>query len=87
KGKINQAMAHGVPVVATTIAVEGMHLQPETDVLVADQAQAFADAVLRLHTDETRWNMLSMHGLENVQQHFSRDAARDVVRNVLLQGR
>ena len=27
KGKVNQAMAHGLPVVATTAAVEGMHLR------------------------------------------------------------
>ena len=45
KGKVNQAMAHGLPVVATACAVEGMHLQDGSDVLVADTAEDFASAV------------------------------------------
>ena len=36
-------MAHGQPVVATSCAVEGMHLGDGDDVLVADDAEAFAD--------------------------------------------
>ena len=84
KGKINLSMAHGQPVVATSCAAEGMHLQDGVDVLVADQAQAFADAVVRLYTDEDLWNRLSHNGLENVARHFSMDAARDVVRKVFF---
>ena len=45
KGKVNLSMAHGQPVVATPCAVEGMHLVDGDDVLVADDAEAFADAV------------------------------------------
>ncbi len=84
KGKINLSMAHGQPVVATTCAVEGMHLRDGVDVLVADEAQAFADAVARLYGDETLWSQLSAHGLDNVARHFSLDAGREVVRRVLL---
>ena len=84
KGKINLSMAHGQPVVATSCAVEGMHLQDGVDVLVADEAQAFADAILRLYGDEELWNRLSRNGLENVARHFSMDAARGLVRRVFL---
>jgi GT2 family glycosyltransferase len=84
KGKVNLSMAHGQPVVATTCAVEGMHLQDGRDVLVADDAQAFADAVLRLYEDEELWNQLARNGLENVARHFSLDAAREVVRRVFF---
>ncbi len=86
KGKVNQAMAHGVPVVATTPAVEGMHLRDGRDVLVADDAQAFADAVLQLDADEALWNGIAAHGRDNVARHFSLDAARDVVRDAFLPG-
>jgi len=82
KGKVNLSMAHGQPVVATTCAVEGMHLQDGHDVLVADDAQAFAEAVLRLYQDEELWGQLSRNGLDNVVRHFSMDAAREVVRRV-----
>lgn len=84
KGKVNLSMAHGQPVVATACAVEGMHLRDGEDVLVADDARSFADAVTRLYSDEALWQRLAEHGLANVQRHFSLDAARDVVRRVLL---
>lgn len=84
KGKVNQAMAHGLPVVATTAAVEGMHLRNGEDVLVADDAAAFADAVLRLHDDEVLWSRLSTNGRDNVARHFSLDAARAVVRELFF---
>ena len=84
KGKVNLSMAHGQPVVATTCAVEGMHLQDGVDVLVADDAQAFADAVVRLYQDQALWERLSHNGLENVQRHFSMAAAHDVVRRVFF---
>jgi len=84
KGKVNQAMAHGLPVVATTAAVEGMHLRAGEDVLVADDAAAFAGAVLRLHDDEGLWTHLSTNGRVNVARHFSLDAARAVVRELFF---
>lgn len=84
KGKVNLSMAHGQPVVATACAVEGMHLVDGHDVLVADDAMAFADAVVRLHGDATLWQRLSANGLANVQRHFSLEAARDTVRRLFL---
>ena len=36
KGKVNLAMSYGLPVVATPPSIEGMHLTPGEDVLVAD---------------------------------------------------
>jgi glycosyltransferase involved in cell wall biosynthesis len=76
KGKVNQSLACGLPVVATMCAVEGMHLRDGVDVLVADDAEAFARAVLRLQGDDALWRRLSTGGLENTRRHFSPDAAR-----------
>ncbi|WP_414637017.1 glycosyltransferase [Arenimonas sp.] len=76
KGKVNQALALGLPVVATHCAVEGMFLTDGVDVLVADEAEGFADAVLRLYDDATLWDALSRGGQENTRRHFSRDAVR-----------
>jgi len=83
KGKVNLSMAHGQPLVATPVAVEGMHLRDGVDVLVGADAQAFADAVLRLYDDAALWEMLARHGIENVARHFSFDAAREALRRVL----
>jgi GT2 family glycosyltransferase/glycosyltransferase involved in cell wall biosynthesis len=84
KGKVNLSMAHGQPVVATSCAVEGMHLEPGRDVLVADDAQGFADAVVALYEDASLWNALAQNGLRNVAEHFSLDAARETVRRVFF---
>ncbi len=82
KGKVNMAMSYGLPVAATTIAVEGMHVRVGEDVLVADDAAAFAAGVVRLYRDEALWKRLSANGLANVERHFSFDAARDALRNL-----
>ena len=83
KGKVNQALAHGLPVVATTCAVEGMFLLDGRDVLVADDADAFAAAVLRLHEDAALWEQLALGGQENTRRHFSSDAVRETLRTLL----
>ncbi len=76
KGKINQYLSRGLPVVATTCATEGMHLVNERDVLVADNADGFADAVARLMDDEALWQRLREGGWDNTNQFFSRDTAK-----------
>ena len=83
KGKVNQSMALGLPVVGTTLACEGMWLTPGKDVLVADAPEDFARAVVRLHTDEELWKGISLGGLDNIRNHFSTDAAKAALRSVI----
>jgi glycosyltransferase involved in cell wall biosynthesis len=83
KGKVNLAMSHGLPVVATSVAIEGMHLTDGDDVLVADDSRAFAEAVLRVYDDEALWQRLSTGGRLNIERHFSRDVARAALRGLL----
>ncbi|HEY0181021.1 MAG TPA: glycosyltransferase [Dokdonella sp.] len=83
KGKVNMAMSYGLPVVATSVAVEGMQAAPGTDVLVADDADAFAAAVVRLYRDAALWQRLSRNGLANVERHFSFASARGVLQRML----
>lgn len=85
KGKINMAMSHGVPVVSTTIGAEGMDLQDRRDVLIADDADAFVDAIIELHDDSRLWKLLSSQGLENVRRHFSPQAAELVLAGLLAE--
>ncbi len=83
KGKVNMAMSYGLPVVATPMAVEGMHVQVGEDVLVAADAEAFAIAVVALYRDEALWNRLSRNGLANVERHFSFAAAETAIRRIV----
>ncbi len=83
KGKVNLAMSHGLPVVATGASVEGMHLRPGDDVLVADDPKGFADAIVQLYNDELLWRKLSAGGVENIRRHFSRDVARGALTRLI----
>ncbi len=83
KGKVNQAMAWGLPVVATPLACEGMYLEHGRDVLVGSSAEALAAAVVRLHEDEQLWQALAEAGRANVAKHFSAAAARRVLAGLL----
>jgi glycosyltransferase involved in cell wall biosynthesis len=49
--KILEAFARGIPVVSTTIGVEGIDAEPGRHLLVADRPADFAAAVLRLLDD------------------------------------
>lgn len=46
KGKIGEAMAHGLPVVTTSSGIEGFGLSPRENVLVGDTPQSIAQAAL-----------------------------------------
>ena len=82
KGKIGQAMSLGLPVVTTGIGAEGMGLSDGVHALIADDPAAFASAVLSLYRDELLWNELRAQGLRLVQERFSADAIRDVLRQI-----
>jgi len=49
--KIIEAWASGLPVVSTTIGAHGLRLDGSNDLLIADTAKEFADAVVRLLGD------------------------------------
>lgn len=79
KGKVNQYMAAGLPVVSTSCGAEGMHLHDGRDVLIGDAAPDFADAIVRLYGDAPLWHALADAGRANIARHFSFDTARDAL--------
>src|SRR5262249_41565926 len=76
KGKINQSMAFGVPVVATSVAADGTELRDREEILVADQPEDFARALIELYESEGLWKRLSENGLTKTRALYSTDAAR-----------
>jgi glycosyltransferase involved in cell wall biosynthesis len=75
KGKVNQSMGLGVPVVATSIAVEGMALTSRQDILIADTPEDFANALVDLYESEELWNRISRNGLEKTRAAYSGEVA------------
>jgi len=83
KGKVNMSMSYGLPVVATRIAAEGMHLTHETDVLIGNDSAEFIDQVVRAYKNENLWLRLSKNGLANVDRYFSMQAATHALKRIL----
>ena len=83
KGKINSSLSYGVPMVATSMAAEGMGLVHEKDILIADDPEAFAREVVRLYDDEALWQQLSVAGKQNIEDRFSFALAEKQLRAVL----
>ena len=71
KGKVLDPMAAGVPVVGTSIAVEGMGRDIIQAVTVADGPEEFAKACVKLMQDEDIWSKCCFAGQRIVAQKSS----------------
>jgi GT2 family glycosyltransferase/SAM-dependent methyltransferase/glycosyltransferase involved in cell wall biosynthesis len=83
KGKIGQSMAMGLPVVTTQIGIEGMRLVNGEEVLVADEAEQFAEATVRVYRDEALWNTISANGRAYITRTLSPEVVERSVRRLL----
>lgn len=71
KGKIGEALAYGLPVVTTSIGAEGMGFTDGDEALIADDARAFAEAVIRVYRDRALWQRLADKGRAHIEQGFT----------------
>lgn len=74
KGKVIRSVAAGVPVVATTMALEGLALQDDSQVLVADDVDAFASAMARLDSDPGLRDRLAEAAFETLRAKHGPEA-------------
>jgi glycosyltransferase involved in cell wall biosynthesis len=75
--KAYEAMAMGIPVVSTSIGVEGLPLEADRHYLCADDARAFARATVRLLRDPELRGELSRQARSFVESKYSnREVAR-----------
>lgn len=71
KGKIGSSLSHGLPVVLTSIAAEGMGLVDDHSALFADDHQGFASALHRLASDVNTWQKISQNGYNHIASSCS----------------
>ena len=68
--KIVESLAMCCPVVSTRLGAQGLGLKDGEDLLLADQAAAFAARVLELLTDSARCGALQQTGLRSVCEQY-----------------
>jgi polysaccharide biosynthesis protein PslH len=72
--KVLDALAAGAPVVTTSFGNEGIGAEPGRELMIADDAKAFADAVVSILKDPGLAARLSEQGQVFVKENFSLDA-------------
>ncbi len=81
--KILEALAAERPVVSTTLGAEGLDLKPGRDLLLADTAMAFADAVVALLERPDDARELADHGRDTVRRLYSWDVVMARFQSIL----
>lgn len=76
KSKVVLSMSYGVPVVASSIAAEGIPVIDGQDMLIADTPEDFSDRIIELYNKDTLWSQVSENGLQIVAEHFSFSTAK-----------
>jgi len=75
--KILNALSQGIPMVTTAVGCEGIKVTNGHDLLIADQAVAFADASIRLLTDYELNQSITENGRQTAEQFYDyRQACR-----------
>jgi glycosyltransferase involved in cell wall biosynthesis len=69
--KVYEAMAAGLPLVSTTVGVEGLMGEPGRDLLIADSPADFADRCVELLDDPTRARQMGDAAFQMVEKHCS----------------
>jgi glycosyltransferase involved in cell wall biosynthesis len=72
--KILEALAMGRAVVSTSVGAEGLDVEHDRHILLADDPQGFAETVLRLLNDPARCLALASEGRRLVEQSYGWDA-------------
>jgi glycosyltransferase involved in cell wall biosynthesis len=70
KGKVGSAMMAGLPVVASSLAAEGMGVISNEHVIIADGADAIAQAILDLYSNKILWSSLRSGGYEFAKKEW-----------------
>jgi glycosyltransferase involved in cell wall biosynthesis len=81
--KVLNALARGLPVVASAQAAQGLDVVPGDHLLVARSDQEMIDSIVLLLTDAGRWRIISENGRALVRARYVADVAFSALDNIL----
>ncbi len=82
KGKVIAALGHGVPVVGTQFAAEGLPRDVQDALQIGETPVEVADRIVALLIDPVARQVASARGVAAYDQHFSVDAGRLAVQDL-----
>lgn len=74
KGKVIEAMFHGIPVLSTTVGMEGIPHITKAD-LIADDAESFKKTLEDIYSDDMLLNEISCEVTAIIREHYSESVA------------
>jgi lipopolysaccharide biosynthesis protein len=83
KGKVIEAMYYGVPIVSTTIGLEGIK---DIDMILSakDSPDSYAKEIVRLYTNEKEWNVISNASKKFINDNFTSYQTGKLLEEILL---
>jgi O-antigen biosynthesis protein len=72
KGKLGQALEYYLPIISSSIGVEGMDLIHKKNALIADNAEDFANEIINLYENKELWLKLQNNSEESLKP-FSKE--------------
>jgi len=74
RGRVLEVMSLGIPVVVTSVAVEGMGLCDGEGIIVSDGKEEFALEIIRLLRERDKAREIGLRGRDYIERNYSYDA-------------
>jgi O-antigen biosynthesis protein len=82
--KILDAAAHGIPIVATSLLGHQLGWTNGEELLLADNAEDFAESCIKLYNDPVLWQKLRENALNRVAQDCSQESFDQTIKKILF---
>ena len=86
KGKVISSLCHGVPVIASPIAAEGIEFEDGDGLFVARETGDWVRLAQHLYGDQTAWRNASERGLALIRRNHSMAAGSARLAEILAVG-
>jgi glycosyltransferase involved in cell wall biosynthesis len=83
RGKILEAMSMGIPIVATSIASEGLTASNNENIMIAGDPENFVENITLLFRDEKKYKFFSENSRRIVEENYSYKKVVEKLENVI----